>query len=239
MNKRTVALALIAVFAVSAIGALVVAITGGGDGDVVAGPAATTRTTAALNDEAQELVDRLVAARKRPLHLTYAGELAAAPETGKLTIEIWWDGELTRQDLTTETPAGKQQQSSFALRSGNVACIKGGDGVWACQRSASGVATATGKPASIIDSLVAQLNGKPVTAAKAKVGDTDADCYTLDPTTDDVVCLRDDGVPVKFTLSGSELVATGVATDVDDADFKPPAAPTEQPATPTRPTSGG
>lgn len=237
MNKRTVALALIAVFAVTAIGALVLAITGGDDGDVVAGPEATT-TTAALNDEAQELVDRLVAARKRRLHLTYTGGLAAAPETGKLTVEIWWDGELTRQDVTTEAPAGKQEQSSFALPSGNVACIKGGDGVWACQRSAA-VATAAGKPASIIDSLVAQLNGKPVTVAKAKVGETDADCYTLDPTTDDVVCLRDDGVPVKFTLSSSELVATGVATDVDDDDFKPPAEPTELPATPTTPTSRG
>lgn len=237
MKNRTVALALIAVFVVTAIGALIVAITGGGDGDVVAGPAATT-AEAALNDEAQELVDRLVEARKRPLHLTYAGGLAAAPETGKLTIEIWWDGELTRQDLTTEAPAGKQQQSSFALPSGNVTCVKGADGAWACQRAAS-VATAGGKPASIIDSLVAQLNGRPVTVAKAKVGDTDADCYTLDPTTDDGVCLRKDGVPVKFTVSGSELVATGVATDVDDDDFKPPAAPTELPATPTTPTSGG
>ncbi len=238
MNKRTVALALVAVFAVTAIGAVVVAITGGDGGDVVAGPEATTTTTAALNDEAQELVDRLVAARKRPLHLTYAGGLAAAPKTGALTIEIWWDGELTRQDIRTEAPAGKQQQSSFALPSGNVSCVKGADGAWACQRAAS-VATAAGKPASIIDSLVAQLNGKPVTVAKAKVGDTDADCYTLDPTTDDVVCLREDGVPVKFTLSGSELVATGVATDVDAGDFKPPAEPTELPATPTTPTSGG
>lgn len=238
MNKRTVALVLVAVFAVSAVAAVVLAITGSDGDGKVAGPATTTTTLAPLDDTAQELVDRLAEARKKPLHLVYTGGLAALPGAGKLTIEIWWDGELTRQDITAETPEATQEQSSFVLPSGNVVCVKGAEGEWACQRSAS-VATAAGKPGGIIDALVAQLNGKQVSSEKSKVGDTDADCYTLDEDSADVVCLREDGVPLRFTFSGSELLATSVASDVDDGDFEPPAEPTDLPVTPTTPTTGG
>lgn len=239
MNRRTIAVGLVAVFAATTVGAVVLAVTGGGGSDEGSGPKATTTATAALNASAQELVDRLAAARKRPLHLVYAGDLVAArPEAGKLAIEIWWKGDLARQDIRADAPQLTQEQSAFVLPTGNVTCLKDDKGAWSCQRSVS-VATAAGKPAGIIESLVAQLNGKQVTSAKAKVGDTDADCYTLDEASQDVVCLRSDGVPVKFTLSGSQLVATSVATDVKDDDFKPPAEPTELPATPATPTTGG
>jgi len=235
VHKRIVALGLVAVFVVPAVAGLVLAVTGGNDGgDGPAGPKATATTD--LTDTAQELIDRLSAARKRPLHLVYTGDLVASPDAGELTVEIWWMGDLARQDVKADAPQ-LQQQSSFVLPSGNVTCAKAGTAEWSCQRSAP-VATASGKPEGIIESLVAQLKGRKVTKAKAAVGGTDVDCYTLDTTAGDIVCLRDDGVPVRFTLSGSELLATSIATDVDDGDFTLPAEPTELPATPTTPTTG-
>jgi hypothetical protein len=75
------------------------------------------------------------------------------------------------------------------------------------------------------------------------VGDEDAECYTLDPTTGDVLCLRDDDVPVKFTFSGAELVLATAEKEVDDAAFVPPAdVQTGTPSIPaptTTPTTGG
>ncbi|MGH9283797.1 MAG: hypothetical protein ACRD0S_12785, partial [Acidimicrobiales bacterium] len=39
----------------------------------------------------------------------------------------------------------------------------------------------------------------------------------------DVLCLNDDDLPVKFTFSNTELVASKVETEVDDDAFAPPA----------------
>lgn len=227
-------------------GAALFAVLGGGDDDV-AGPATTTITTRPLNAAAKELVDRLADARDRDLHLVYSGALPAGEE-GKLTIEVWWKGERARQSLVAEAPGqGRQESTAFVLGDGNVFCQRRDTGPWSCQR---GAPTAdAGASAGIIDALVSSVDGKEVTSAEAKVGDEDAECYTLDPTTADVLCLRDDDVPVRFTFSGAELVLTAAETEVDDAAFQPPAevqsgtpsipAPTTAPTTPSTPTTGG
>ena len=219
----------------------------GDDGDV-AGPATTTTTTRPLNAAAKELVDRLADARTRDLHLVYSGALPAGEE-GRLTIEVWWKGERARQSLVAEAPGqGRQESTAFVLGDGNVFCQRRDAGPWSCQRGAS--TADAGASAGIIDALVASLDGKEVTSAGARVGDEDAECYTLDPATADVLCLRDDDVPVKLTFSGAELVLTAADTEVDDAAFEPPAevqsgtppipAPTTAPATaPATPTTGG
>lgn len=231
MNNKLVAAALVAVFAVATVAAVVVAVTGGDD-DTVAGPDATTTTTAALTPVAQDLVDRLAAVRTRTLHLVYSGNLAAAPDGGMVTVEVWWKGDRARQSVLVEAPERRQEQTSFVLPGGNIVCQKADGADWACQKSAS-VATASGRPAGILESLVSQLNGKQVTSAKAKVGDTEADCYTLDQASSDQLCLREDDVPVRFTLSGSNLVVSTVDESVDDAVFTPPAEPTAAQTAPT------
>lgn len=238
MNRRAVAIGLAAVFVVSAVTAVVLAVTGGGDGDEVAGPTTTSTTTEPLNATAKRLVDRLADARKHPFHLVYSGRLSAVPEAGTVTVEIWWKGDLARQSIVAAGPAQRQEQASFVLPGGNVLCQKPQDGAWVCQRAAS-VATAAGRPGGLIDALVSQLNGKDVTESPVKVGDTQADCYTLGTAQGDVLCLRDDGVPVKFTLSGSELLLTDVDTKVDDKAFEPPAKPTEISVPATTTTTGG
>lgn len=224
-------------------GAALFAVLGGGDDDVVA-PATSTTTTRLLNAAAKELVDRLADARDRDLHLVYSGALPAGEE-GRLTIEVWWKGERARQSLVAEAPGqGRQESTAFVLGDGTVFCQRRDTGPWSCQR---GVPTAdAGASAGIIEALASSVDGKEVTSAEAKVGDEDAECYTLDPTTADVLCLRDDDVPVRFTFSGAELVLTAAETEVDDAAFEPPAdvqsgtpsipAPA---TTPTTPPTGG
>ena len=240
MNKRVVALGLVAIFAVGAVTAVVLAVTGGdGDGDAVAGPSTTTTTLAELTDTAQELVDRLADARAKALHLVFTGDLAAIPETGKVTVEIWWDGDKARQNILTETAQERREQASLVLPGGSVFCEKPEDSDWECRRMAS--TSTDGGSAGIIGSLVAGLSGKTVTSAKAQVAGEEADCYTLDQQTGDVVCLRRDDVPVKFTLGGSELVVKSADTDVAGSVFEPPAEPDDatSPTTGGAPTTGG
>lgn len=239
MNKRVVATGLAVVFGLTLVGGVFLAIAGGGSKTTkVEGPKATTTTTAPLTATARRLVDRLAAARKRTLHLVYSGNLVSQPEAGKLTIEVWWKGALAKQSIRAESPQLNQQQESYVLPAGNVSCAKADTAAWACQRTAS-VATASGRPGGIIDSLVSSLNGKAVTVASASVGGADVDCYTLDATTGDLLCLRQDGVPVKFTLSGSELLVSTVDTTVDDSVFTPPAEPATPATTATTPTTTG
>ena len=235
MNRRIVTIGLVAALALGLMVALILAVTGGDD-DEVAGPALTTTTTAALGDTAKQLVDRLADTRKRTLHLVYRGNLTSLPEAGTLTVEIWWKGDLARQTVLAEAPQQRQEAATFVLPDGNVSCQKTQEVTWSCQRSAS-TATASGKPAGIIDALVSQINGKEVTVEKAKVGETDVDCYTLDKATSDLLCLRGDGIPVKFTLSGSDLLLSSAATEVDDKVFTPPAEPTPLPVAPGPPTT--
>lgn len=219
------------------VAAAVLAIRGDEDDDDVAGPATTTTTTLPLSDTAEELVDRLARARQRDLHLVYSGALPGGAE-GKLTVEVWWKGQRTRQSLVAEAPQqGRQESAAFVLGDGNVFCQRTGTIPWACQRAAS-TATAAGRDAGIIEALASSLNGKEVTAEKATVGDDTADCYTLDPATGDVLCLRDDDVPVKFTFSGAELVLASVDTTVPDSVFEPPAEVQETPAPSTTSTAG-
>ena len=228
-------------FAVLLLGGVVAAavlVSGNDDDDGVAGPATTTTTTLPLSDTAEELVDRLAKARERDLHLVYTGALPGGGE-GKLTVEVWWKGKLARQSLVAEAPEqGRQESAAFVLDDGNVFCQRTGTIPWACQRAAS-TATAAGRDAGIIEALVSSLNGKEVTAERAVVGDDDADCYTIDPATGDVLCLRGDDVPVKFTFSGAELVVASVDSTVPDSVFEPPAEVQETPAVSAPSTTAG
>lgn len=225
------AVVLIAVILGALGGAVLFAVLGEDDGDEVAAPDNTTTTTGPLNAAARELVDRLADARDQDLHLVFAGALPAGDE-GKLTIEVWWKGNQARQSLVAEAPGqGRQESTAFVLADGNVFCQRRDTGPWSCQRGAS--TADAGASAGIIDALVSSLDGKEVTSTEAKVGEEDAECYTLDPTTGDVLCLRDDDVPVKFTFSGAELVLASAETEVDDVAFEPPAQ--VQPGTPSIP----
>ncbi|HEX2701414.1 MAG TPA: hypothetical protein VHM89_14540 [Acidimicrobiales bacterium] len=236
MTKRAVAAALVAVFAVTAVAAVVAAIAGrgGDDGDVAA--KGSTTAPAALTDTGRELVDRLASARRRTLHLAYRGTLPGAQQAGTMAVELWWKGDRVRQTIAVEAADVHQESASYVLPSGNLLCQKSDGTEWACQRAASG---ATAKPTALLDALVAQLAGKKVTTSKVRVGDTEADCYTVDAVAGNMLCLRADDVPVKVTVSGAELVVTTVSTEVDDGDFTPPAEPSEAPIRPTTPTSGG
>lgn len=226
MNRRVVAIVLAAVFILAVVVAVVVAVTGGGGGDKVAGPTTTTSTTAGLNATARKLADRMADVRKQTLHLVYTGELAQVPEAGTVTVEVWWKGALGRQSIVSDAQGTRQEQESFTTPDGNVLCNKPQGAQWICQRFQS-VASATGRPGGLLDALVAQLNGKNVTVTKAKVGGTDADCYTIDPASGDQLCLREDGVPLKFSLSGSALTLSSADSHVTDTDFQPPAKPTD------------
>lgn len=234
MNKRIVAV-VVAVLVVGGLGgALLVAVFGGDDGGEVAGPDTTTTTTKPLNRVARELVERLAEARERDVHLVYSGALPAGQE-GTLTVEVWWKGERARQSLVVEAPGqGRNESVAFVLDGGNVFCRRTDTIPWECQKGAS-TATATGAGAGIIDSLVSSLEGKEVTSAAARVGDEEAECYTLDPATGDVLCLRQDDIPVKFTFSGADLVLARAETKVDDSVFEPPAK--VQPGVPASTTS--
>jgi hypothetical protein len=227
LNRRATAFGLL--LAGGVIGAAVFAVAGGDGDDPAAGPATTTSTTKPLNAVAKRLVDRLTDARDRDLHIVYSGALGT--EGGKVTVEVWWKGALARQSLIAESPQeGRQETSGFVLEGTNVVCQRTQEVDWKCQRAPS-TATAGGRSASIIDALVAQLGGKDVTTAKAKVGDVDADCYTIDPATTDSLCVREDGVPVKLAFGGTELVATTIETKVNSAVFEPPATVEDPPVT--------
>lgn len=238
MNKRLVVVVLAALLAGGLGGAVLFAVFGDDDdGGEVAGPAATTTTTAPLNAVAQELVDRLADARQRDLHLVYAGAPPVGEE-GKLTVEVWWKGDKARQSLVAEAPGRRQQSTAFVLDGGNVFCQRTDTTPWACQKGAS-TATAEGASAGIIDALVSSLEGKDVTSEEVKVGDVDAECYTLDTTTGDLLCLRGDDVPVKFTFSGAELTLVTAETKVDDDAFEPPAEVQSGVGSSTTATTGG
>ena len=241
MGKRTVAAVLVALLLGGLVGAALFALLGGDDDGEVAGPDTTTTTTRPLNDVASELVDRMADVRDRELHLVYSGALPAGEE-GRLTVEVWWKGDRARQSLVAEAPGqGRQESTAFVLDGGNVFCQRTDAIPWSCQKGAS-TATAEGASAGIIDALVASLEGRDVTSEKAKVGDEDAECYTLDASTGDVLCLREDDVPVRFTFSGAELVLASAETEVDDEAFEPPAevqAGVPAPAASTTSTTGG
>lgn len=237
-NKRVIALGLALVFAGVVIGAVLVAVLGGDGDDGVAGPGTTTSTTEPLNEAAQELVDRLADARDRDVHIVFEGGLKE-PEGARITVEVWWKGDLARQTLVAEAPGqGRQETTGFVLKDRNVLCQRNQEVDWTCQRAAS-AATAEGRDAGIIEALVSSLNGKEVTAAKADVAGTAADCYTLDQAKGDLLCLNKDGVPVKFTFSGTELVASKVETKVADDAFEPPAKVQEAPVQSTTSTTAG
>ena len=226
MTKRVVALALVVLLAGGLVGAVVISVAGTGDDDGGTPSAATT--TLPLNDTAKGLVDRLASARRRPLHAVFSGTLAGAAGA-TLTVELWWKGDQSRQTLVAEAPdQGRQETSGFVLKDGNVVCQRGQGQDWLCQHAGT-TATPSGRTAGIIDAVVAQLGGKEVTVAKARVGDEEVDCYSIDPATSDVVCLRADDVPVRFTFSGADVQASRVDTDVDDDVFEPPAKVREAP----------
>lgn len=224
MRKRATALGLL--LAAGLAGAAVFSVAGGDDDDPAAG--SSSSTSKPLNPVAEKLVDRLNSARDRDLHIVYSGALGT--EGAKITVEVWWKGDLARQSLIAESPQeGRQETSGFVLKDTNVVCQRTQTADWKCQRAPS-TAPAGGRGTSIIDALVAQLGGKDVTTAKAKVGDVDADCYTIDPATTDSLCVRADGVPVKLAFGGTELVATTIETRVDSAVFEPPATVEDAPA---------
>ncbi|HET7486334.1 MAG TPA: hypothetical protein VFJ85_00295 [Acidimicrobiales bacterium] len=237
MNRKVVAVILAAVFGLSIVTAVVLAITGGGGGDKVAGPATTTTTTAPLSPTAKELIERVQALRQRPLHLTYSGQLTSIAEAGTVTVEFWRKGKLVRQRIVIGAAANAQEQQAFVLPDGNVDCLKTPDADWRCQRTAS-VATAAGEPGGLIEAVVSQVQGKNVTVAKTTIGGTAVDCYTIEAATKDAICLRDDGVPVRFTLQGSEVNLTASDSKVTDADFVPPAKPADVPDAGTTTTGG-
>ena len=221
---------LVLLFAGGAVGAVLFAVLGDGDdGDAVANPRTTTSSTPPLNETAEELVDRLAEARERDLHVVFDGTLPE-PAGATLRVEVWWKGELARQTLIAEAPQqGRQETTGFVLDDRNVVCQRTQDVDWVCQRAAA-TATSSGRDAGIIEALVSQLNGREVSSRKDTVAGAAAECYTLDQGKGDVLCLNDEDVPVKFTFSGTELVASKVETSVDDDVFEPPAKVQEVPA---------
>lgn len=206
------------------VSAVVAALLGGDDNPSASPrPSSTTSSTEAPSGPARDLVARLTEAHKKPVRLVFGGTATAANgEPVTLTYELAWEGTRTLQHLILETKTKRSETLQLALPDGNVACDRPPASPWTCQPAAS-VASATGQPASVFDSIAAQLTGPTVTVTQAKVGAEQADCYTLTPDMGVLVCMNADDVPVKFGAGGNVYVVTTIEHVLHDDAFTPPA----------------
>ncbi len=230
-NERGVSMRLAVVLVALLVGGAIVgaiAILSGGDDDDASLTASTsTTTTEPLGEDAQDLLSRLERGRSAEVHVQLASG-AGAVGGGSVTVEIWRDGDLVRQDVLLEGPESRTKVSAFQLPDGNVICQRTeADAPWGCERSMS-VATESGDPVGLIEAAAANLQGADVTATDEEIDGTPVRCYAIErPDGASSLCITEDGVPMRLTTQGQELTATVVDHEVPEDVFRPPAEVTE------------
>jgi hypothetical protein len=205
------------------VGAIAVATSGDDDDSGPSADASTTTTTAApLSDDAQDLIARLERGRSGAVHVRMASAEGALAG-GSVTVEIWRDDDLVRQDVTLDSPGSHTEVSAFQLTDGNVICQRtAADAPWECQRSVS-VASENGDPVGLIEAVAANLQSAKVTATDDDVDGTPVRCYAIErPDGTSSLCLSEDGVPMRLSTQGQELTARSVDHEVDGVVFTPP-----------------
>lgn len=226
--SRRLALVLVALLVGAAVIGAVAVVLGGGDDDSdgAAATASSTTTTHELGSDAEELLARLAEGRQGAVHV----RLASAEDAlagGTVTVEIWRDGDLVRQDVQLDSATARTQVSAFQLADGNVICQREAEGPWACQRAAS-VATENGDPVGLIEAAAANLQGADVTGTDEEIAGTAVRCYAIErPDGTSELCLTEDGVPMRLATEGQVLTATGVEREVPGDVFTPPAEVTQ------------
>jgi hypothetical protein len=227
--SRRLAVVLVALLVGAAvIGALVVVLGGDDDdgGDGAGATSSSTTTTHELGRDAEELLARLAEGREGAVHV----RLASAEDAlagGTVTVEIWRDGDLVRQDVQLDSATARTQVSAFQLADGNVICQREAEGPWACQRAAS-VGTENGDPVGLIEAAAANLQGAAVTGTDEEIGGTAVRCYAIErPDGSSELCLTEDGVPMRLATEGQVLTASGVDREVAGDVFTPPAEVTQ------------
>lgn len=220
MNRRRALLLVVLGVVVGAVVAVLVVLAVRKDGDgKVAGPATTTTTTAPLSDTAKELIERLKAGGSRTFRASYSG---TASEGVTLTVDVWRKGGLARQDVVLASAGVTNELRALRLSDGTAACQRVAGADWVCQRTAT--AAASSDAAGVFDAAVANLNAKVVTATDQRVADRDARCYSIAGAEGTVeICVTPDGLPVRLSSSGSQIVLSGYDPEVPDDAFTPPA----------------
>lgn len=221
------AVVLVALLVGGAIVGAIAILSGDDDDDASSADATSTTTTVPLGEDAEDLLSRLERGRSAQVHVRLAsgaGELAG----GTVTVEIWRDGDLVRQDVLLEGPAGRTEVSAFQLADGNVICQRTeADAPWECQRSVS-VATESGDPVGLIEAAAANLQGADVTATDEEIDGTPVRCYAIvRPDAENALCVTEDGVPMRLSTQGQVLTATAVDREVPADVFTPPADVTD------------
>ncbi|MGH9274749.1 MAG: hypothetical protein ACRDZU_08895 [Acidimicrobiales bacterium] len=221
------AVVLVALLVGGAIVGAIAILSGDDDDDASSADATSTTTTVPLSKDAEDLLSRLERGRSAQVHVRLASG-AGALGGGTVTVDIWRDGDLVRQDVLLEGPEGRTEVSAFQLADGNVICQRAeADGPWTCQRSVS-VATENGDPAGLIEAAAANLQGADVTATDEEIVGTAVRCYAIvRPDGESSLCVTEDGVPMRLGTQGQVLTATAVEREVSADVFTPPADVTD------------
>ncbi len=225
MNRRVIALVVLgAIVAGGVAGGLVVALTGGGDGDSRRSPPADTSTVDAtdVDPEGRELLALLGRGRTLTFHARYEGRAPERPAES-LVIEVWRKGDLARQDTEASNGTTVVRSSVFQLPVGNIACQRSGEEPWRCSKLPPGAPS----PDQILARVTGELEGRDVTARDDTVDGRAVRCFHVagagEGEQEMDVCATRDGVPVLIGAAGARLEMVQLDDEVDDATFTPPA----------------
>lgn len=178
--------------------------------------------SAAPDAEASTLLELLEAGRDLTFHATY--EVTGDPELlgGELTIEVWRKDGRIRQDSTLVRPNTTVRTAGLVLGDDTFTCSQRDSEPWSCSSAPDPGTNEDG----VFGSVAAELDGVDVTESTDTISGRDARCFSF-PTGDGagMLCLTPDGLPLKLSANGQELVLAEVESSVDDAVFEPPAQP--------------
>lgn len=199
----------------------------GGDDDEARGPAPTTTSTKPVTKVGHELLDRLAKGRQLELHLKLEPDPATPSADGSnVTLELWRNGDLVRQDLVLTGPGVRNEVSSFQRPDGDYYCQKAQDADWVCQATRS-TATESGQPAGLVESAAATLAGAEVVATDTTVAGQAARCYDIKGQQGaSTLCVSAEGIPLRIGVNSQQLTATTIERSVDPKAFDLPAKPT-------------
>lgn len=224
-----VAVVLVAV----AVGTLV--LLGGDDddgdaGDETAGasnaPTAPPPVGEQLDAEGAELLDLLAAGSARTYHATYTASGDPAVIGSEFSLEVWHHDGQARQDARQVGESGTVETAGFFLADRvEVSCQRIDRGDWTCaEQRAVDEATAYG----VLGSVARELEGADVTVTEEEVTGRPARCFAVAAADGEVtVCVSTDGIPLRRTGGGVELLLSELDEDVPDDIFTPPAETAE------------
>lgn len=177
-----------------------------------------------VDEEGQELLDLLEAGHERTYHATYVVNGDPDVVGNELRLDVWRDAGLVRQDMRQVTDTATVESASFLLTDDEtIACQRVDAGEWTCARQSPGDEfTAAG----LFGNIARELEGVDVVATDDEIGDRAARCFTLPSASGEVSqCMSEDGIPLRRSGDGAELVLVDLSEDVPDDIFTPPAEP--------------